>query len=471
MTSELKLTIAEGKVTGLVNTPTRQDGRYGPSELTADRLRLDTVRTLKQWLERWGIVYTLREQHPELPVVDMFRILGEHLFDMLFTGDTLAAFADARRDAEAAKEPLKLLLTFAEMHSDLAALPWEFLYYRGDDQQFYLATQTQLALKRFVDRPSGRPDLVPVKPPLRVLVVPTVPQEDADGRSLADLLCALRSDRLTVDTAASWTETAEDSVEVKLAAHPHVVHLIGHARYRVGADGTIQAEVELPAPDGRFEYSDPDSLIELLTRGKSAEHVPRLVVLHLCETQPVLFTASFERLAPELIKAGVPAVVAMAYPMTPSAAQRFIKGFYERLAAGEELDRVVQETRFNTWFKEKDARLIGTPVLYMQADTGVLVEPEDAGDSQLGIDRHHVNTQITTGEGAAVRARMATAAQRALRNDPDAAALVAAWVDAVSWPAEPEAARRLVRRQLDDDPDRSRRLAYMAMLGALAGAA
>src|SRR5207253_760718 len=71
--------------------------------------------------------------------------------------------------------------------------------------------------------------------------------------------------------------------------------------------------------------------------------MPRLVFLHLCEGGAVDFEANFAGIAPQLVRAGIQAVVAMQYPISNTAAIVFSRAFYRTLAEGEPVDAAVQE--------------------------------------------------------------------------------------------------------------------------------
>jgi len=89
----------------------------------------------------------------------------------------------------------------------------------------------------------------------------------------------------------------------------------------------------------------------------------RLVLLSACQSAVVQGESLFGGLAPGLIRAGVPAIVAMQFSVPVKAAIEFAKGFYGALARGESVPRAValgrrRLFRSKTWF---------IPTLYLRS--------------------------------------------------------------------------------------------------------
>jgi CHAT domain len=169
-----------------------------------------------------------------------------------------------------------------------------------------------------------------------------------------------------------------------------VVHIIGVCR-RVRVQN--QEIMEIYLDDGvSARWQSPGVLVNLFSGNEelaTADQV-RLVVLHLCEPSPLDFEVTFERLAPALVRKGIPAVVAMQYPLSGNAAGRFIKKLYEGLAEGRSIEEAVQAARSDLFVKFEEDRLFGSPVLYMQSvDSQLLPLPTgspagaDAGPSSV----------------------------------------------------------------------------------------
>jgi CHAT domain len=473
MTYKLTVRVSGGEVEATLDADGVGDANRGKAKIAYDRLRLDTVGLLQQWLGRWQLISEIGAKNKEFPVLTTFRILGQYLYEIVFSGDVNNGFLRSYREAEAAGEPLRVLLSFDEDASELATLPWEFLWCPEDRQSrgFYLATNTKLVLNRFLP---GRPSkMLTADLPLRVLFVMCIPpgtgaaQVEQRGDILA-IIAGLRDhgDQLVVRLVENWDV---DSVEEELKQEPHVVHIIGNARHVRDSAGRMRGEIELPGPDGTLTWKDPQQLMDLLTRGKSPEQLPRLVILHLCETWPIDFTASFERLAPELIKAGIPAVLATQYPISANAARRFTSRLYARLAAGDEIDQIVQDARYDMSSRLNDNRLIGTPVLYMQSVGGRLVSQEAELPSEGRVDPHQVSTRSTTTLGGGIRLLIKKAAWM-VATDQESIRAVEEWIDQSDWSDDPAENERRIRQHMLEDPNLVERgPIYLAMIGSLSG--
>jgi hypothetical protein len=165
MSYELRVRVADGKAEATLCRNGQADVARGTADIGDDRLRLETVRLLQEWLGRWNVVSDIGMTHKAFPVLNTFRVLGEHLYQIVFPGDVGTGFTRSYEEAQAAGQPLRVMLNFGENASDLAALPWEFLYRHNDaGASFYLATATQLVLSRVLS--IGRPDMQMVARPM-----------------------------------------------------------------------------------------------------------------------------------------------------------------------------------------------------------------------------------------------------------------------------------------------------------------
>jgi CHAT domain len=479
MTYDLTVEVSNGNAKATLDKEGERGAVLGEATIDNDSLRLETVGLLQQWLGRWQLISEIGLKNEDFPVLETFRVLGEHLFEMVFRDDVRTAFTTSYNDAEKDRQPLRVMLSFAEDSAELAALPWEFLYRREESgSSFYLATATQLVLNRFL--PARRPQMPLADLPLRVLVVMCIPPSDDPDQEeqmeeREEILASIRKlqerpEQLDVSIVERWDI---DSVQAALKNDPHVVHIVGHAQHVRDSMGRVGGQIQLPDNQGRLQWIAPQTVIDLLTRGKSPEHLPRLVLLHLCEMKPVNFTASFERLAPEFIKAGILAVLAMQYPMSADASRKFTDKFYTRLAEGDEIDQIVQDARFDMASRLQDNRLIGTPVLYMQSIGGQLVAVQADVPSKGKIDPHQLSTRLPTDGSSGIRQRLkATAWSEAAEAGTDQALVreLDEWIDSTEWSNDPAEGRRQIVDHMSLDPNISERgPIYTAMLRTLSG--
>jgi len=152
-----------------------------------------------------------------------------------------------------------------------------------------------------------------------------------------------------------------------------IFHFIGHG----GLDDQERVTLRLnrPGPDQGDVWLDAETF-GLLFRARP----PRLVVLNSC-LGAAQSAGSLSGAAPFLLRAGVPAVVAMRYEIYDPDALTFTPAFYrELLIESGRIDRALQRARLLIKLKPHDESKRGfiTPVLYLVAGHEQLHEPARA---------------------------------------------------------------------------------------------
>ncbi|HWM94518.1 MAG TPA: SUMF1/EgtB/PvdO family nonheme iron enzyme [Thermoanaerobaculia bacterium] len=301
--------------------------------------------------------------------------LGEKLFLEVFRGNVDTSFRLSLREARGAGKGLRLRFHLTQV-PELAAWPWEYLC----DNGHFFGMSVETPVVRYLDTS------VPQKPlktelPLRVLVLMASPRGyeplavEEEWQRLSQALDPLRKDGLIeLELLPEATLTALDE---DLRRRPcNVLHFVGHGKfYPNRKDGAI---LLLDERGGAKEVRGKQ-LGGLLAGRK----LPRLVVLNACEGARNPEEDSFAGVAPNLVRHGLAAVVAMQFPITDAAAIDFSERFYQMLAEGLPVDSAVTEARREMSFKH-DIEW-GAPVLYMRAPEGCLFELPAKGD-KLGID-------------------------------------------------------------------------------------
>ncbi len=375
-----------------------------------DPLRANTIRILDNWLRKSPIVSR-----------DELEVLGEHLFDTLFQGDVRELLSQCLNEADQGT-PLRLQLSFKHEAQALASYPWEYLYRRDGERGHFLSTHARLVLSRFMPPDKKRQTLAAKDPDLRILLAVAEPEDAALGpvvagpvteavERVADELTAGKmsigdgSARLMCSTKVEKLEstTLDGLLDAIDRFKPHVVHLIGHGRYD-RAKG--MGEIALLADESKRVRWVQDTLLKEQFLNLSS--CPRLVFLHMCQGGAVDFERNFAGVAPQLIGAGVQAVVAMQHPITNAAAILFANAFYKQVGLGQPIDLAVQLGRAKVSSSES-VHAFGTPVLYMQSSDGVIVreaepKPPDAESGAAGRPseqpRSTVGTAAPTGQSA-----------------------------------------------------------------------
>jgi len=103
----------------------------------------------------------------------------------------------------------------------------------------------------------------------------------------------------------------------------------------------------------------------------------RLVFLNACDTAKATKQKGqdpFAGVATAMIMAGIPAVVAMQFPITDKAAVSFAGTFYPRIVSGYPVDAAVAEGRKAIKLADPSTMEWATPVLFMRSPDGVLFD-------------------------------------------------------------------------------------------------
>jgi CHAT domain-containing protein len=144
---------------------------------------------------------------------------------------------------------------------------------------------------------------------------------------------------------------------------PHILHFLGHGMVKDG-DGALLLENS----DGNTSMVDADDMY-VLARSSSV----RLVVLSACKTaahSEENTSDAIMGMAPKLVAAGVPAVVAMQYEVPEDTAIAFVRDLYQFLADGDPLDAAMTEARIGVYFDNDDKLHWAIPVLFMRSPDG-----------------------------------------------------------------------------------------------------
>jgi molybdopterin converting factor small subunit len=158
-------------------------------------------------------------------------------------------------------------------------------------------------------------------------------------------------------------------LRVKFQERPfHVFHYIGHGGVH---DDSEEGVLYFHGPD---ERPQPVTGRALATTLKPFRDNLDLVFLNGCHTARdggATRHDPFTGVATALILGGVPAVLAMQFPITDEAAIEFSDELYRRLAAGEALEAAVTEGRQKVHAEHPESMEWGTPVLFMRTPIDV----------------------------------------------------------------------------------------------------
>lgn len=299
--------------------------------------------------------------------------LGKELYDALFSGAIGKMYQ--RSYAALSDNPevglrIKLHLNLDDPGvSALAQIPWEFAY--ESDTMEYLTLSRQTPIVRFIEV-QRKPTQHALPVMLRILVVMSSP----NGVASLDL----EKERKLIEQ--SWA--GESNVEVDFLEHPtpdtllsavvakqyHVLHYMGHGAYdpKTGAGALILEDENQNAV-----------MLDAQTLGTVLRDAPsiRLVFLNACDTARTDEDQPFSGVANRLVMAGVPAVLAMQFPITDKAAIDFARVFYPRLVEGYPVDEATAQGRKAILAGRSGTIEWGTPVLYLRMPDGRLFDRQD----------------------------------------------------------------------------------------------
>lgn len=294
---------------------------------------------------------------------------GEALFALLFADDLLkTAWAEARGQSERRRLRLRIDEAAPELH----ALPWEVLRDAiSPATARHLAASGATPFSRYLAgqwRP-GRPIL---ERPVRILAAIAGPK-NLDDYGLAALDLNLERRALEEAVVAAGDGELElhfleppvtlAALDAELRKGYHVLHLVGHGACPKGEPPVLFLANE----DGDAALVEENQLAEMLER--QGEYL-RLVYLSCCQSATPSTAEGFLGIAPALVRAGMPAVLAMQEKVAITTARAFSATFYRRLLAHGLVDLAANEARSAVLSAEMSGAAI--PVLYLRLRSGQL---------------------------------------------------------------------------------------------------
>ncbi len=304
------------------------------------------------------------------------RELGQRLFDFVIRGssDINAAYIASLERAGA--NGLRFRLT-VDNAGDLRQLPWEYL---RDPNRDFLALSRLTPIVRYTPQLDVRPP-VAIRYPVRVLVMISAPADypslDVEGewRRLNEATAELQTRGLMI------LERLDSATLIALQrrlrrSEYHVFHYIGHSDYHPETGQGLLA----------FESEADETKTQVITgealgRELGEETTLRLIVLNSCHSARRPDTDALQGISSSLVARGLPAVVAMQFAITDSAAKVFAEEFYRVLAEMSPIDTAVSEARRAIANRLQNSEW-AIPVLFMRSDTGILFSAPSADETR-----------------------------------------------------------------------------------------
>jgi hypothetical protein len=301
---------------------------------------------------------------------------GERLFRWLLADDRLkTAWAEVRGRCPERRVRLRIDASAPELHT----LPWELLRDPGEGsipQDLSASVATPFSRYLAGKWNPGSPIL---QRPIKILVAIANPEnlKDQNLESIKE-----EEEWATLQNATSELEDVKmdllpkpctlQALEARLKEGYHVLHFIGHGSF---SEEDKKAVLYMADQSNQTKLEHDTDVAEMLARQLADTKVNqqeklRLVFLASCQTATRSPADAFLGLAPGLVVAGVPAVIAMQDLMPVKTAQTFAGTFYRQLLEHGQIDLAANEARSSLL----TARLPGAsiPVLFMRLCSGQL---------------------------------------------------------------------------------------------------
>ena len=292
---------------------------------------------------------------------------GQILYNALLKDDVKAAFVNARNNAARDGNNLRIKLAIPPQAAEVAGIPWEFAC---DDVGRPLATKHSIC--RFLPRLDPVPAFkVSSGEKITVLLISSAPTDlDAKLGYSLNVEQELESIKATLKPLQDQgvlkvieiPHVTGSKLQMALSdENPHIVHYVGHGGFADGA--------------GQLAFEDNNGNAKNFSARQLAIAFDgtrvRLVILNACQTGMVV-TKLLSSMAPALMGANVPAVIAMQDSVTDAAGGVLAREFYRSLAKNLPIDECVARARRMVIAEGINNLDWGLATLYMRAPDGML---------------------------------------------------------------------------------------------------
>lgn len=317
--------------------------------------------------ESWRSFISKMEDTIFTPDEELLITVGSRLFAQVMQGDVRDLWIEARSDLDQHRI-YGLRLRLALHPPAVAALPWESFYDPDRNQAFAANGRTPIVRVENLHRFLGPPRPLQITWPLNVLLAaPEDPTGEIDAESeiagVTQVLDGFSPDRVQVATLTGRFSIIDLRREIDVR-QPDLLHVITHGE----PDGIVLWHRD------RASLVTSASLRATLERTSSV----KLAFLNACLAGVSSDTRRFRNVAAQLLQAGLPAVIAMQHEIRDDAAIEFSQFLYEELVAGScpgAIDAAVALARSSLYALNPGDFSYGTPVLWLNADNGVVFAP------------------------------------------------------------------------------------------------
>ncbi|GIV77119.1 MAG: hypothetical protein KatS3mg050_1513 [Litorilinea sp.] len=301
-------------------------------------------------------------QVDEAPGTAFIRHVGSQIFQDLFRDQVRDLWIRARSDLETGQaEGVRLRLA---LHPPaVAALPWESLYDPDRNMAFGASGRTPLVRVENLFQHVGPSREIQASLPLHLLLAAP---EDPTGLMAAQAEIQLvRQMAERLGPAQMQVTTLEGRFGIlelhqALQTHrPDILYVASHGE----PDGILLWQQDVP------HLATSESLRVTLERATSV----KLVFLNACLAGQGSAQARFTSVGSQLLQAGVPAVIAMQYPIPDEVAVDFARHLFDELLNGPcpgAIDMAVAGARSTLYMLAPHTFSYGTPILWLNAEDG-----------------------------------------------------------------------------------------------------
>jgi hypothetical protein len=310
--------------------------------------------------------------------VEKLILLGKALANRLLPEGAIRNHFSTAVKAMGVDEGVRLRLLIRDTH--LQQIPWEYTYLKlqegEDDRTHFLVLNPKVSLVRHPPQEGPVPVLTLTDPSqLRMLAMFSNPSAagftpldlDTEKGVLERALTNFHVDDVDLKWEPMIKNATEKEMDHELVQKPDIFHFSGHGKFSTqDAEGMLLLieDIDTLAPS----FLGATSLgKKLLAAGV------HLAYLGACESSRINGISAWTGIAPALIAAGVPAVVAMQYKLLDDMGSVLSEPFYVSLAAGLTIDEAMTAGRLAVLEKSTDKGVEwGVPTLYLRATDGVL---------------------------------------------------------------------------------------------------
>jgi hypothetical protein len=418
---ELRLGLSDKFVTGKAKLP--EASRIATTELTITLLVLPGQQPDEYLVQLLHANQLVAEEHIRIDRQALLEVehsynahdYGMLLYDALFTRKLSRAYQRLIGQASAT-DTLRIQLTISEQASKLHALPWERLFHPFGENDEPLAASAATPFSRFLIGGAGGQPTATTRS-LHLLLALANPTNLPDGvapldvarevATLADLLAAtqgqvvgallpgrsglpadLRQRLLNEGWRIHDGPTSWGNIQRHLHGQ-HMLHLVAHGQLAADRQHPERSSAYLLLENeaGALERVADQTLVDGLN---DVRPLPQLIFLAASDsakrpdgprpaeghTQPMGMANPFVGLAPKLVQAGAPAVVAMQERVPVELARRLTQDFYRHLWVHGQVDRALNEARALLF--QRGAFEWAIPVLFLRLAGGQLFVPQPA---------------------------------------------------------------------------------------------